>query len=134
MVKQWQLYYLNLNPVIGSEQAGVRPCIVISADYTNGLNQVTVLPITSMKKSYTTIYPNEVFLPKEISKLPKDSLVLAHQMRTVDKQRLINFVSTLNDEQYIQQIRGTAKTITRCGNDRFIPQTGISMNKAAAFI
>ena len=105
MVKQWQLYYLNLNPVIGSEQAGVRPCIVISADYTNGLNQVTVLPITSMKKSYTTIYPNEVFLPK----LPKDSLVLAHQMRTVDKQRLINFVSTLTDEKYIQKIKEAVK-------------------------
>lgn len=109
MVKQWQLYYLNLNPVIGSEQAGVRPCIVISADYTNGLNQVTVLPITSMKKSYTTIYPNEVFLPKEISKLPKDSLILAHQMRTIDKQRLINFVSTLTDEKYIQKIKEAVK-------------------------
>lgn len=109
MVKQWQLYYLNLNPVMGSEQAGVRPCIVISADYTNGLNQVTVLPITSMKASYTTIYPNEVFLPKEISKLPKDSLVLAHQMRAVDKQRLINFVSTLTDEKYIQQIKEAVK-------------------------
>ena len=109
MVKQWQLYYLNLNPVIGSEQAGVRPCIVISADYTNELNQVTVLTITSMKKSYTTIYPNEVFLPKEISKLPKDSLILAHQMRTIDKQRLINFVSTLTDEKYIQKIKEAVK-------------------------
>ena len=38
MVKQWQLYFMNLNPVIGSEQAGVRPGIVISADYTNELN------------------------------------------------------------------------------------------------
>lgn len=55
MVKQWQLYFMNLNPVIGSEQAGVRPGIVISADYTNELNQVTVIPLTSMKKSYTTI-------------------------------------------------------------------------------
>lgn len=109
MVKQWQLYYLNLSPVIGSEQAGVRPCIVISADYTNGLNQVTVLPITSMKESYTTIYPNEVFLPKDISKLPKDSLVMAHQMRAVDKKRLINFVSTLTDEKYIQQIKEAVK-------------------------
>lgn len=109
MVKQWQLYFLNLNPVTGSEQAGVRPCIVISADYTNNLNQVTVLPITSMKESYTTIYPNEVFLPKEISKLPKDSIALAHQIRAVDKQRLTNFVSTLTDEEYIQKIKEAVK-------------------------
>lgn len=109
MVKQWQIYFLNLNPVLGSEQADVRPCIVISADYTNNLNQVTVLPITSMKTSYTTIYPNEVFLPTEISKLPKDSLVLAHQMRAVDKQRLINYVSTLTDAKYIEQIKEAVK-------------------------
>lgn len=67
------------------------------------------MPITSMKASYTTIYPNEVFLPKEISKLPKDSLVLAHQMRAVDKQRLINLVCTLTDDEYIQKIREAIK-------------------------
>lgn len=109
MVKQWQLYFMNLNPVIGSEQAGVRPGIVISADYTNELNQVTVIPLTSMKKSYTTIYPNEVLLPKEISKLPKDSVALAHQIRAVDKQRLFNFVGTLTDAEYIKKIQEAIK-------------------------
>lgn len=109
MVKQWQIYFINFNPVLGSEQACTRPCIVVSANCTNHLNQVTVLPITSMKASYTTIYPNEVFLPQSISKLPKDSIILAHQIRAVDKQRLVNYVGTITDIEYITQIQEAIK-------------------------
>ncbi len=109
MVKQWQIHFINFNPVLGSEQSGTRPCIVVSADYTNHLNQVTVLPITSMKPSYTIIYPNEVFLPQSISKLPKDSIILAHQIRAVDKKRLINYVATITDADYITQIQNAIK-------------------------
>ena len=86
MVKQWEIYFLNLNPVIGSEQSGIRPAIVVSANGVNHLNQVTVLPITSIKNPNTFIYPNEVFLDKKLSKLSKDSIVLAHQVRSIDKQ------------------------------------------------
>ena len=67
------------------------------------------MPITSMKASYTTIYPNEVFLPQSISKLPKDSIILAHQIRAVDKQRLINYVGTITDIEYITQIQEVIK-------------------------
>ena len=109
MVKQWQIYFLNLNPVKGSEQAGTRPCIVVSSDVVNNLNQVTVLPITSMKPAYTTIYPNEVFLTKGVTLLPKDSIALAHQIRSVDKQRLFNYVNTLTDENLISEIQDAIK-------------------------
>lgn len=104
MVKQWEIYFLNLNPVVGSEQAGTRPAIVVSANGVNHLSQVTVLPVTSMKNPNTFIYPNEVFLDKRISKLPKDSIALAHQIRTVDKQRLTSYVGMLTDKNVISQI------------------------------
>lgn len=109
MVKQWEIYFLNLNPVIGSEQAGTRPAIVVSADGVNHLNQITVLPITSMKNPNTFIYPNEVFLDKNISKLSKDSIVLAHQIRAIDKQRLVNYVGMLKDKKVINQIGEAVK-------------------------
>lgn len=105
MVKQWEIYFLNLNPVIGSEQAGTRPAIVVSANGVNHLNQVTVLPITSIKNPDTFIYPNEVFLNKKVSKLSKDSIVLAHQIRAVDKKRLVNYVGLLSDKSLIKQIQ-----------------------------
>lgn len=108
MVKQWQIYFLNLNPVIGSEQAGTRPGIVVSSDLCNGLNQITIVPITSYK-GYEKIYPNEVLLKKDISGLPRDSILLAHQIRSVDKQRLVNYVSTIADSETISCIQNAIK-------------------------
>lgn len=108
MVKQWQIYFLNLNPVIGSEQAGTRPGIVVSSDLCNGLNQITIVPITSYK-GYEKIYPNEVLLRKDISGLPRDSILLAHQIRSVDKQRLVNYVSTIADSETISCIQNAIK-------------------------
>ena len=105
MVKQWEIYFLNLNPVLGSEQAGTRPAIVISSNGVNHLNQVTVLPITSIKNPNTFIYPNEVFLDKKLSKLSKDSIVLAHQVRSIDKQRLMNYVGMITDQTLISDIQ-----------------------------
>lgn len=109
MVKKWEIYFLNLNPVLGSEQAGTRPALVISSDGVNHLNQVTVLPITSIKKANTFIYPNEAFLDKKVSKLAKDSIVLAHQMRAVDKQCLISRVGLLTDKGTREQIHEAIK-------------------------
>ena len=109
MVKQWEIYFLNLNPVLGSEQAGTRPAIVISSNGVNHLNQVTVLPITSIKNPNTFIYPNEVFLDKKLSKLSKDSIVLAHQVRSIDKQRLINYVGMITDQTLISDIQEAVK-------------------------
>lgn len=109
MVKQWEIYFLNLNPVIGSEQSGIRPAIVVSANGVNHLNQVTVLPITSIKNPNTFIYPNEVFLDKKLSKLSKDSIVLAHQVRSIDKQRLVDYVGMITDKTLISNIQEAIK-------------------------
>ncbi len=104
VIKKWQIYTLNLNPVIDSEQSRTRPAIVVSSNSVNHLNQVTILPITSVKTSNPKIYPNEVYLPKEASHLSKDSIVLAHQIRTIDKRRLMIFVGLLTDESLTQKI------------------------------
>ena len=87
-IKKWGIYRASLDPVVGSEQGKSRPVIVISEDFLNGLmNVVNVLPITSRKQG-RTIYPNEVLLNADIFGLPNESIVLCHQIRTLDKQRL----------------------------------------------
>ena len=102
MAKQWDIYFLDLNPVVGSEQSGYRPAIIVSSDYVNPyLNQVSVLPITTFKKG-TIIYPNEAFLTAKLSKLPEDSIALAHEIRSVDKKRFIKYVSNITDSQTIR--------------------------------
>ncbi len=85
MVKfRWNIFLANLDPVVGSEQGKTRPVVVVSEEEVNRLLSVlNVLPITSMKPG-RNIYPNEVLLPSNHSGLPKDSIVLCYQIRTLD--------------------------------------------------
>ncbi len=57
---------------------------------------VTILPVTSLKKG-RRVYSNEVFIPKGIAGLAADSIILAHQIRTISKDRLIQFLGALKD-------------------------------------
>lgn len=87
-IKKWSIYWIMLDPVAGSEQAGIRPCLVVSNDIVNVvLPVVTVLPLSSVRNNNRS-YPTEVFLAKNASSLPKDSVVMVHQIRTIAKQRI----------------------------------------------
>ena len=87
-------FLADLNPVIGSEQKRKRPVLVVSnEDFNQLMPVVTVLPITSLKKG-RKIYPNEVLIGKGVAGLSVDSLVLAHQIRTISKIRLIRPLGT----------------------------------------
>ena len=88
MVRKWSIYWVNHDPIIGSEQSGVRPALIISNDNVNQiLPVVTVLPITSIKED-TRVYPTEIELSKKASGLSKMSTALVHQIRTVSKLRI----------------------------------------------
>jgi mRNA interferase MazF len=90
------IFLADLNPVLGSEQKGKRPVLVVSDEAFNRVMPVvTILPITTLKKG-RRIYPNEVLLLRGAGGLSADSIVLAHQIRTISKQRLgksLGFVS-----------------------------------------
>lgn len=87
---KWSVFMADLNPVTGSEQQGKRPVLVISDETTNSVMPVvTILPLTSLKTG-RNVYPNEALLKKGTAGLDADSIVLAHQIRTISKQRLIN--------------------------------------------
>ena len=103
-VRKWEIYRADLNPVIGSEQGKARPVLVVSEDEINALlNVVNVLPITS-RKSNRKIYPNETLLPAGAFGLPNESIVLCHQIRTLDKQRLSTLYGTVNDSLVREEI------------------------------
>jgi mRNA interferase MazF len=87
-VKRWSIYRANLDPTIGSEQGKSRPVLVISEDSINNLlNIVNVIPITSRKEG-RKIYPNEVLIAANNYGISNESIILCHQIRTLDKQRL----------------------------------------------
>ncbi len=89
MVKyQWGIFWADLNPAVGSEQSGKRPVLVLSAEEANAaLPVVTVISITSLKPG-RKVYPIEVLLPRYETGLSKDSIAMAHQIRSISKERL----------------------------------------------
>ncbi len=97
-IKRWQIYRASLDPVVGSEQGKSRPVLVISDDAINDLlNIVNVLPITS-KKDGRQIYPNETLLEADIFGLENASIVLCHQIRTLDKVRLTKLYGSVSEK------------------------------------
>ncbi len=99
MVKRWSIYRANLDPVIGSEQGKSRPILVISEDEINNLlNIVNVIPITTRKPN-RKIYPNEALIPANNFGLNNESIILCHQIRTIDKQRLSLVYGKIEDNK-----------------------------------
>lgn len=101
------IYYVNLDPVVGSETGKCRPALIVSNDINNEYSDtVTVLPITGQpaKKEY----PFEVLVPKGVAGLTEDSRIKANQIRTVDKRRLVSFRGSL-PSQYLPQVEKALK-------------------------
>lgn len=97
MEYRWSIFIADLEPTIGSEQGKVRPVLVISEEEINQiLPVVNILPLTSLKPN-RDIYPNEVLIPKGVAGLRNDSIILCHQIRTVDKKRIVNKIGVIED-------------------------------------
>ena len=96
---RWAVVYVYLDPVVGREQSANRPALVVSDDaFNNAMEVVTVLPITT-RKAGRQLYPNEVLLPPDDSGLESESIVLAHQIRTISAGRIKRVVHRIASEK-----------------------------------
>lgn len=103
-IERWAIYRTNLDPVIGSEQGKSRPVLIISENEVNKyINTVNVIPFTTRKPG-RIIYPNEVVISNEIYGLPNESILLCHQIRTIDKQRLSHNYGQITDTTKQEEI------------------------------
>lgn len=97
MIKRGEIYFAQLNPVIGSEQGGIRPVLVVQNDIGNQYSPTTiVLAITSQINKAKL--PTHVELKAKTYGMERDSVVLAEQIRTIDKARLKQRLAALNEE------------------------------------
>ena len=95
--RRGELYWVRLDPTIGSEIAKTRPCLVISNDVGNRYSdRVTVAPITA--SGLNRIYPYEVLIKAGEGGLIEDSKVMLDQIRSVDKRRLGRRIGILRHE------------------------------------
>ncbi len=91
------VFYANLNPVVGSEQGGTRPVLIIQNDIGNRYSPtVIVAAITSRIKRAKL--PTHVEIDEDDSELDRDSVILLEQIRTLDKKRLERRITHLSSE------------------------------------
>lgn len=88
----------DLNPVIGTEQAGVRPVVVLQIDRANVVSPHTIIaPFTT--KIRRALLPSHVLIPAGVGGLERDSVVLCEQIRVIDKRRIIRVLGHLDDSR-----------------------------------
>lgn len=86
-IKRGEIYYADLSPVVGSEQGGVRPVLIVQNDVGNKYSP-TVIAAAITSQQFKTKMPTHISVDAAVCGLSKDSVVLLEQIRTLDKQRL----------------------------------------------
>jgi mRNA-degrading endonuclease toxin of MazEF toxin-antitoxin module len=105
-VARWEIYWVALEPRVGSEHGGARrPAIVLSNDGFNAhFEVVTILPLTKRAGKRRRVYEFEVLLPAKVVGTGFESIVMPHQIRTVSKLRLLERIGVLTDEDHQLEI------------------------------
>ena len=98
IVKKGDLYFADLSPVVGSEQGGVRPVLVVQNDVGNKYRPTIIVAAVTSQTSKAKL-PTHVELAATQGGLSKNSVVLLEQLRTIDKQRLKERIGALSDSQ-----------------------------------
>ncbi len=101
VIKRGDIYYADLSPVVGSEQGGVRPVLIIQNDIGNKYSP-TVIATAITSQINKAKMPTHIELDANEYGLSKDSVVLAEQIRTIDKRRLKEKIGHLDDELMIR--------------------------------
>ena len=98
IVKKGDLFFADLSPVVGSEQGGVRPVLVVQNDVGNKYSPTIIVAAVTSQTGKAKL-PTHVELQATQGGLSKNSVVLLEQLRTIDKQRLKERIGSLNDAQ-----------------------------------
>lgn len=95
-IKRGDMFYCDLSPVVGSEQGGIRPVLILQNNIGNAFSPTTIIAAAITSKTDKPPLPTHVAL-SDISGLEKDSLLLLEQIRTVDRSRLRGYIGLLDD-------------------------------------
>ena len=101
-VNRGDIYYADLSPVVGSEQGGVRPVLIIQNDVGNKFSPTVIIAAITSQLDKAKL-PTHIELKKEKYNLVKDSVVLLEQIRTLDKRRLQEKICSI-DQLTMQRV------------------------------
>nr|WP_090440986.1 type II toxin-antitoxin system PemK/MazF family toxin [Natronincola peptidivorans] len=101
MVKRGDIYYADLSPVIGSEQGGVRPVLIVQNDIGNRYSPTVIVTAITSQINKAKL-PTHVEIEASLYGLAKDSVILLEQIRTIDKKRLEEKIGHLDEEMMVK--------------------------------
>jgi len=103
VVKRGDMFYADLSPVVGSEQGGIRPVVIIQNDIGNK-HSPTVIAAAITSQIGKNKLPTHIQISPKICGLKNESVVLAEQIRTIDKSRLKEKIGHIEDESIMSRI------------------------------
>lgn len=95
-IKRGDIYYADLSPVVGSEQGGIRPVLIVQNDIGNKYSPTVIAAAITSQKDKSNL-PTHIKVNAENCGLAKDSIVLLEQVRTIDKRRLKERMGRLDE-------------------------------------
>jgi mRNA interferase MazF len=108
-IRRGDVVLCDLNPVVGTEQAGIRPVVILQIDRANAVSPHTIIaPFTT--KIRQKLLPSHVFVPAGVGGLSQNSVILCEQIRVIDKSRIIRVLGHL-DDIYLQELAQALCTI-----------------------
>ena len=96
LIKRGEIYYADLSPVVGSEQGGVRPVLIVQNDVGNKFSPTVIAAAITSQKDKNAL-PTHIEVDAGNCGLAKDSVVLLEQVRTIDKRRLKEKMGSLDN-------------------------------------
>ncbi len=97
VVKRGDIFYADLSPVIGSEQGGIRPVLIVQNDIGNKFSPTVIVAAITSQINKSKL-PTHIEIGAKDFGLAKDSVILLEQVRTIDKKRLREKIGKLDDE------------------------------------
>ena len=108
VIKRGDMFYADLSPVVGSEQGGIRPVLVIQNDTGNKYSPTIIVSAITSQMNKNKL-PTHIELDSEEFGLKSDSVVLAEQIRTIDKSRLKEKIGHIDDNGIMNRVNSAIR-------------------------
>jgi len=108
VIKRGDMFYADLSPVVGSEQGGIRPVLIIQNDTGNKYSPTVIVSAITSQMNKNKL-PTHIELDSEEFGLKADSVVLAEQIRTIDKSRLKEKIGHIDDNGIMNRVNSAIR-------------------------
>ena len=116
-IRRGDIFYADLRPVVGSEQGGIRPVLIIQNDVGNRHSPTVICAAITSKMNKAKL-PTHVEIQADRYQIVRDSVILLEQLRTIDKRRLKDRVCHLDDEMLTRVDRALQVSLELSASDR----------------